>query len=238
MKYMRIAEEIFDLFPHYNRGVVLAWGVQNRETSPELARLLFEEAQRIRDAFAGQDLNGIENLASWRDAFRQIGLKPTKHRPSIDALVRRIMQGAELPLINTLADIGNLFSLRYLAPVGGHDIDVLIDGMDLRPAIGNETFSPFGTEEIENPDPGEIIFTDGNRVMTRRWVWRQARHSILQTTTQAMEYNIDGLPPANEDLVRQIGDEISAMVRETCGGETTFQLLNASNPELLLDQGA
>jgi DNA/RNA-binding domain of Phe-tRNA-synthetase-like protein len=233
--WMRISADVFDLFPEYCRGVVVATEVVNKDSPEDLVKILREEEDRVRTVLGKSDLNSVDRLESWRNAFKQSGVKPTKYRPSIDGLIRRVIQGKELPSINALVDIGNIFSLRYTVPVGGHAIDVLEEGMLLQMAEGDETFIPFGSEGSEYPDPGEIIFVDGKRVMTRRWVWRQAEHTLLLPSTRAVEFNIDALPPVDINEVKQIGGQLSEMILYYCGGKVSFKILNASQPAIPLD---
>jgi DNA/RNA-binding domain of Phe-tRNA-synthetase-like protein len=204
-------------------------------TSPaDLVETMRAEEDRVRRALGNSDLNSVDRLSSWRTAFKQSGIKPTKYRPSIDGLIRRVIQGREIPSINSLVDIGNIFSLRYTVPVGGHAIDVLEEGMSLRLAEGDESFVPFGSKVSENPDPGEIIFVDGKKVMTRRWVWRQAEHTLLLPSTRAVEFNIDALPPVNKEEVKHVGAQLSEMIQHYCGGKVSFDILNASRPTMPL----
>lgn len=233
----QISNAIFDLFPDYCRGVVVACGVNNQGEPDELSELLRLEEKHIEERFGDRDLNEVERLASWRDAFRQVGIKPTKHRPSIDGLVRRAVQAKQLPLINPLVDIGNIFSLRHILPVGGHAIDILSEGMELRLATGDERFTPFESGQPEQPEKGEIIFVDGQEVMTRRWVWRQGIHSLIQPSSTAVEINIDGLPPVKIEEVEQICQSVSALIKKYCGGETFYQILTVNNPSMRLLQG-
>ena len=113
-------------------------------------------------------------------------------------MARRALRGDELPAINALVDIGNIISLRHLIPAGGHAIDVLKGDIELRFATGDEEFVPFGTNDLEHPLPGEVIFVEGSIVLTRRWTWRQANHTLTLPETQAIEFNVDGLPPVTK----------------------------------------
>lgn len=229
--HIRIDPEIFSLFPEYRRGLVIADRLTNGPSPQSLIERLRDEEQRVRSELAGQDINLVPRLERWREAFRVIGIKPTKFRPSIDALARRVVSGNDLPSINILADIGNIVSLRYLIPVGMHAIDHLQQGMQLRKAEGTELFYPFGSGELEHPEPGEIIFTDGGLVMTRRWVWRQAMHTLLEPSTTAVEVNIDLMPPLPEGLEEEIFHSISALILEYCGGRIWTTMLAKEQPE-------
>ncbi|MCU0235721.1 MAG: phenylalanine--tRNA ligase beta subunit-related protein [Acidobacteria bacterium] len=231
-----IAAEVFTAFPEYRRGVVVAHGVRNGDSPSELVELLRAEEALARERLGVETLTAEPRLASWREAFRWLGYKPGDFRPSIEALLRRVLRGQELPAISTLVDIGTVISLRHLLPVGGHAIDVLAGDIALRPATGAEEFVAFGSDGIERPAPGEFIFTEGQKVLTRRWIWRQAKHTLTLPGTGAIEFNIDGLPPVADAQVRAAGHDLMDLVARFCGGRTRFEILDRQHPLLRLDR--
>ena len=208
-------------YPGYVRGVVIAQEVHNGDSPPELVALLREAEASLRQQTSLEQIAAHPNIAAWREAFRQMGVKPSEFRSSIEALGRRALREQELPSINALVDIGNILSLRHLAPAGGHAIDLLTQDIALRPATGQEVFVPFGEAPDaapEHPNPGEIVFVEGNTVLTRRWVWRQSNHTLTLPTTTAIELNIDGLPPVNQAKVEEICQEAMELIKRFCGG--------------------
>ena len=231
-----IADEVFARFPEYRRGVVLAYDVCNGASPAELVQLLRQEEARARARLNLETLTAEPRLASWREAFRLLGYKPGDFRPSIEALLRRVLRGQELPSINALVDIGNIVSLRHLLPVGGHAIDVLTQDIALRPALGAEKFVPFGSEAVEHPFPGEFIFTEGDTVLTRRWIWRQANHTLTLPETTAIEINIDGLPPVTAADVEVAARDVMDLVERFCLGRLRFEILSRQNPKLKLSE--
>lgn len=234
-----IAAEVFSAFPDYCRGVVLAHGVRNGASPSELVALLRAEEAAARQRLHIDALASEPRLASWREAFRRLGYKPGDFRPSIEALLRRVLRGQELPSINVLVDIGNIVSLRHVLPVGGHAIDVLAQDISLRPATGAEEFIAFGSEEMEHPATGEYVFTEGDKVLTRRWIWRQAKHTLTLPETSAIEFNIDGLPPATAGDIAAAGRDITDLVGRFCRGRTRFAVLDRRHPVLrLAESGA
>jgi DNA/RNA-binding domain of Phe-tRNA-synthetase-like protein len=230
-----IAEEVFAAFPGYRRGVVVAHGVSNGASPPELAAMLRAEEAAARQRLSLETLTAEPRLASWREAFRRLGYKPGDFRPSIEALLRRVLKGQGLPAINALADIGTIVSLRHLLPVGGHAIDVLAQDIALRPASGAEEFVPFGTEEAEHPAAGEFIFAEGGTVLTRRWIWRQANHTLLLPGTTAVEINLDALPPVPDEALRQAARDVMELVGRFCGGSCRSAVLSRESPAMGLD---
>ena len=90
----------------------------------------------MRERLTLENVAAHPRIASWREAYRAFGAQPSKFRSSIEAMVRRALRHQELPSINALVDIGNVISLRYLVPTGGHAIDDLTQDIALRPATG------------------------------------------------------------------------------------------------------
>jgi DNA/RNA-binding domain of Phe-tRNA-synthetase-like protein len=229
-----IAPEIFARFPDYRRGVVLAFDVHNGASPHELDEILRGEEAAARQRLNVDALTAEPRLASWREAFRRLGYKPGDFRPSIEALLRRVLRGQELPSINALVDIGNIVSLRHVLPVGGHAIDVLTADIALRPATGAEEFIAFGSAEIEHPAMGEFVFAEGDKVLTRRWIWRQAHHTLTLPETKAIEFNIDGLPPVTAADVQEAGKDVMDLVGRFCGGSARFAVIDRLIPTLSL----
>ena len=58
-----------------------------------------------------------------RYMYKQVGLDPTKTRPSSEALLRRLRKGDELPRINSLVDVVNWCSAESQLPFGLYDLD-------------------------------------------------------------------------------------------------------------------
>jgi len=236
MLFYTIANEVFNQFPGYARGVVIARDVQNQESPETLIALLREAEESVRGELDPEVLLEHPRIASWREAYRAFGAKPGKFRPSMEAMVRRILKDQEIPSINALVDIGNVVSLRHLVPAGGHAIDELTQDIALRPATGEEIFTPFDSLEAEHPLPGEIIFAEGETVLTRRWTWRQGNYTLTLPTTTAIEFNVDGLPPVPISEVEEICQEIMGLVQRFCGGRARYGVLTQGHPRIILTE--
>jgi DNA/RNA-binding domain of Phe-tRNA-synthetase-like protein len=233
LKYS-ILHEVFSKFPEYCRGVVIAHDIANGDSPEELITSLREAEKELSSQLTAENIATHPNMVSWREAYRSLGVKPTEYRPSMEALVRRVVKKDPLPAINRIVDLGNLLSIQNLVPIGGHAIDVLTQDIELRFATGKETFEPFGSDVIENPLPSEIIFVEGSTVLTRRWTWRQAKHTLVVPETKSVEINVDGLPPVSQEVVNQICEQVAALVQKYCGGKLSFDILSKENPSIEL----
>jgi DNA/RNA-binding domain of Phe-tRNA-synthetase-like protein len=225
------AKEIFEMYPGYVRGVVVTRGVANREQqNAEILALLREAEATVCQRADLEDISQHPRIASWRAAYAQFGARPSKFHSSIEAMVRRVRKGGELPYINDLVALGNSISLRYLLPVGGHDVGVAENDLWLKLAQGDELFTPFGTDIVENPEPGEVVYLEGKQVLCRRWTWRQAQHTILTPESRHVAINVDGLPPVTARETETICEELAGLVRKFCRGEVACRYLREDNP--------
>ena len=230
--YYNIADEVFAKYPGYVRGVVLAYDVVNCPSSDELIARLREAEASVRQKMSIDTVAEYPRIKSWREAYRAFGAKPSEFRSSIEAMARRALRNEPLPSINALVDIGNVASLRHLVPVGGHALDEVKEDLALCPAVGDEVFIPFDSDERESPLPGEIIFVEGKTVLTRRWTWRQAKHTLTLVSTRAIEFNVDGLPPVERAEVEQICVEVGEMIHRFCGGHWRYEVLSPDQPKI------
>jgi DNA/RNA-binding domain of Phe-tRNA-synthetase-like protein len=224
---------LFEKYPGYRRGVIVARRIINIESPiDEVARMLRSAEKTIRSRTDLDPLAQHLNIASWRAAYRAFGARPTDYPSSIEAIVKRVKRGDELPYINTLAALCNSVSLRYLVPIGGHAIDVLPAEGEIRLgfAQGDESFTPLGSAEIEQPLPGEVIFASGSTVLCRRWTWRQAEFTKLERTTSAVVINIDGLPPVNQSDVETISADLARLVAMYTDATAEEKILSQETP--------
>jgi DNA/RNA-binding domain of Phe-tRNA-synthetase-like protein len=229
-----VSADIFQRFPGYVRGVVVAHDVTNHASPDDLIRMLRDAEGSVRGRLSLEQVAEHPRIKSWRDAYRAFGAKPSEFRASIESLVRRVLRNEPLPSISALVDIGNLVSLRHLIPAGGHAIDVLTGDIALRFATGRETFVPFGSDQTEHALPGEVVFVEGDTVLTRRWTWRQANHTLTRLDTRAIVFNVDGLPPVLPPEIEEACAEIIELVGRFCGGRMRRGLLSAKSASIPL----
>jgi len=226
-----VSPELFNRYPGYVRGVIVVTHAINLEGPiDEVARMLTKTQETLR---ARTDLDSHPNIAAWRAArlaSSAFGARPSKYPSSIEAMVKRVLKGGELPYINTLAALGNMASLKHLAPVGGHDVGVCTEPLWLGFADGSETFTAFGTTEAEHPEPGEVVYLSGKTVLCRRWTWRQAKVTKLTRTTTHAAINVDGLPPVTRADVEMICEELAIQVRLFCAAQVECKMLAKDSP--------
>src|SRR5438067_1067078 len=225
-----IHPEIFELFPGYCWGKVLCWGLDNRRGLEAGTMLLREIEERIRHDDTLADVVAHPKIAAWRQAFSRFGARPSKFQASVEALVRRARRGDALPPINGLVAVYNALSLRFLVPVGGDDLDLVSGGLHLRLAKGDELFIPLGAEAEDPPEAGEVIYADDAKVLCRRWSWRGGERSKISPATTNAVLNVHGLAPTSLDEVTRATETLAHLVKQVCGGSSTWYVLSAETP--------
>ena len=84
-----VSPDIFQKFPQYVRGVVIARNIDNSGEQPELVSLLREvETAATKDEYL-QEIKTHPRIAPWRQAYADFGTNPNKFYSSIESLGRR-----------------------------------------------------------------------------------------------------------------------------------------------------
>jgi len=229
---VRVEERIFQEFPLFRRGIVVAWEIQNQGVSEELETLLKEAVES-----AGRqpvDVKADPRIVVWSEAHRTFGSNPNKFPPAHFSLIKRVQKpGTHLPFINKVVTIMNYHSIADVIPVGGDDLDQAGPCLELRYASGQETFVPLDSPQaLEHPTPGEVVYVaaDSGRVMCRRWNWRNGYETRITEGTRAMVMNIDGLGEESESRAAKTRDRVAAMLETYCGARTVTAMLSPSHP--------
>ncbi len=228
----RIDAEVLQRFPHAVVGVVVVWNGQNAAERPEPAQLLHERASELRRSMDMAALEAHPSIQVWRRVFS--AMTASRYHSSVEALARRVIRGEDVPHRNPAVDLGNLISLKYLLPVGCHDLDCLRGDLAIRISRQGDRFMPINSSRSEEVPPGEVVYADDVEVRTRRWVWRQGEGGKVTTESRNIFFPIDGFRGINDDVVRQATGELASLAARFLGGTVQTFFLGADNPEVEL----
>ena len=96
----------------------------------------------------------------------------------------------------------NAVSLRHFVPVGGFDLDQIAGPLELRLTRGGDQFLALDAADMVTVSPGEVAYADGTAILTRHFVWRQARAGLIVPATR------------NVLLLSEVLGEVGAAVAE------------------------
>lgn len=100
-------------------GWELFWAqVTVSDSAPEgLAELRHQVVEGVRQRISETAMiSSLPAVSAMRKLFRASGCDPTRYRPASEALLRRLVKGAELPEIHPLVDVNNCLSAELAAP--------------------------------------------------------------------------------------------------------------------------
>jgi len=233
MRKVIIDSEIFTQFPDFKRGIIVVKDIENTLGNKRIKKPLNKEIEKKTK----EDLIKHTFIKAWDEAHLKFGSDPYKFPPSIKALLKRIKKGGGFPFINSVVALLNYISIKYLIPCGGDDAGKIEGNLHLGFAKGDELFVALGSEEKENPQPGEVIYFDEKtlKVMCRRWNWRNGDFSKITENTQKMVINIDGIGAIPQSIIGEARDELAKLLIEQCKAELSTNLIDRNNREIEID---
>ena len=231
MVNLTVSKALFEQFENLKIGLVIIKGFDNN-LNPEILDKIKQVQEEIKKTLEKSKLAELEVINTWRRAYSSFGAKPKKYKSSIEALLRRVLDGEDLPSINNLVNIYNYISLKYKLPLGADDIDLLktlpSGEVQLTYAKGDETFKAIGSDEIKSPGQGEIVYKAGDNVLCRRWNWRESDLTkITEKTSNAVLYCESLL--SDSSVLNEALSELQSLV----GGE--IRIIDANNNSIDLE---
>ena len=230
--YFRHVPEIWQRFPQLVPGLLVVKGMHPGAESGNYIQEWYQRAgKRLEDQSEGQ----MPEVAAWRRVYSQMGLKPTKYRSASEALLRRFRREQDLPRLHPLVDLCNAVSLAYALPVAVFDLARIDEFIEVRPASGAEQYLSF-QEEIEHPEPGEIVFADAaGHAHARRWTFRQSRRSVVDSGTAEVIIVSEGVhDSAGEDVPALLG-ELGEAIGKLWQNPEKPAVLTAADPRFDFD---
>ena len=121
-------------------GVLVLEGVQVAD-NPAVAEATAQLGARLSERYAGLLPSEIPGLSEARDLYKSFGMDPSRHRPSSEALLRRLLKGKDLYRLSNVVDTCNLASLEFLLPVGMYDLAKVSGDVVLRTGVNGEQYA-------------------------------------------------------------------------------------------------
>ena len=235
MKVFQYHPDILARYPAVVGGVILAQGMTNGPTPTSLQAMYQAEQQATLQRIGNTPLSQITSLAAWRSAMRGFGVDPTQYRSAAEALLRRLTKKGDIPSINLLVDLGNLVSIRYALPVAVFDTRALQGTITVHFADGSERYTTLGENEVEHPEPGEVVFSDETKlVIARRWCWRQSEDSAANAETRNAIITVEAHHAEGHQDVEAALNDLLEFLRKYAGGNYIPGILDAQHRALRL----
>ncbi|TYS60790.1 hypothetical protein FZC74_00470 [Sutcliffiella horikoshii] len=181
---------------------------------------LFQESLHLD--LEDKDMKDILGVAEWRSVFKETGTDPSRYRPAIEALYRRVKKGQFLEPFNSAVDLNNFFSMKYEIPFGIYDADK-ISG-DVTIAVGDETASYEGLNGREIKLSQMLHTRDGEGPFGSPFV--DSRRTAISEESISALHVVYFKPSMRKEECEEMLAAISEMFLQVHGGTSEYWVLD------------
>jgi DNA/RNA-binding domain of Phe-tRNA-synthetase-like protein len=213
-----IQPDVFPRFPGLSIAVAVASGLDNAASYPGVSatwRAAWAEAQAAAARYGNAQSH--PRVRPWRERFTAMGVSGKQFPSSIEAMLRRALKGGEPFTINPLVDFYNTVSLRHTVPAGAFDLGDVAGSLELRLTRPGDTFTALDAAEADTVPSGEVAYAAGNVILTRHFVWRQARAALVTPATRAVFLVSEILGEVGRPVAEAVLNEFQSGLREHFG---------------------
>jgi DNA/RNA-binding domain of Phe-tRNA-synthetase-like protein len=121
------------------------------KSNVQVDTLVNAATNQVKQRFQDPELMTQDKIIQgMRQHFYDIGLDPTKERPSGEALIRRIIKGKGIYRINTVVDINNVISMTSGFPCGVYDSGNIKGGITFLVGTAGQNYEGLGGREVNS----------------------------------------------------------------------------------------
>ncbi len=172
---LKISPEIREKYPQVKIGWLCA-DIRPVPMDPKVEQLKASLAAEVLSrGLTFGSLSSHPEVIRWRQIFASMGVKPSKYRCSLEALLRRVMKEGALWTVNSVVDLYNCVSVWTLFPMGAFDLDRVSGDIELRFGRDGETFSPLGKGDEEKVSCEHVVYADSEKICCWLWNHRDSR---------------------------------------------------------------
>ncbi len=218
-----IESTLKDRFPGLNVVLGHVSNVNVRKSSNELQKVKEDICKQVKKKYTIEFLKDVPIFRAYRDFFWKVGVDPTKIRPAAEALIRRIVAGKSIPVINNVVDSYNLVSIQSEVALAVFDLEALQGDLLMRTADTGETFLGIGMDNPMELHGGEIVISD-KETLIAIYPYRDAEKSKVSDTTSQVFILVCGVPGLDEKVLEEAGETAIAYITRFCGGNGELDL--------------
>ncbi|KQU19437.1 hypothetical protein ASG65_23850 [Bacillus sp. Leaf13] len=218
---INISANLSSKIPDFKVGIITYENIEVGP-SPQMVKgrlQLFQEA--LFFDLDEKELTDFPGIKEWRKIFKTTGTNPSRYRPSVEALYRRVKKQNYLTSIHSAIDLNNFFSLLYEVPIGIYDADKLTGDISIK--IGESTDEYNGLNGRLNSMENMITSADRDGAFGSPYVDSE-RTKVTEETKKAIQIiYLQPKTPIKE--AHQLTESLMKMFLEVHGGEGTYSIL-------------
>ena len=231
--FIKINPALFEKQNDLLIGVVVARGIDNTLENKEIKELLNSVVAQQKQNVLGQSVKELKEFEPYHNAMRNFGISLSRFQMSVEALLKRLSKGEGLPSISPIVDLANAVSLQYHVPIGVHDIDSLAADLEIRYANDDDIFE--GGDDSSGFDKEEVVYSSGNSIRTRRWIWRQMPVGRTTKDSKNLVFPVDGFS-SNKETVLAARDALLSHIKHFFNCSTSAGFIDKDSPSFTISE--
>jgi DNA/RNA-binding domain of Phe-tRNA-synthetase-like protein len=188
---------------------------RDNEHVQRLRKALYEE---VKAKYSIETLKDNPTTRAYRDFYWKLGIDPTKTRPAGEALLRRVLNGNELPCISTIVDAYNLASMKTIIPISGFDRDQLVPPFQIRFARNGQVFTGIGMTRPISLIERMLVLADQKQVLCI-YPYRDSEYTKINMQTRNVVIVGYGAPGIKEEQLREAVEATLSHIEQVSNGE-------------------
>ena len=211
--------------PGFAVGLALIKDIQVTKTNSSIQGLKTQIITEAKSKFVLGQLKDDPIIRAYRDFYwRIIKIDPTKIRPAGEALLRRILQDHQLPIISNVVDAYNLGSICTRISFGAYDAAKLVGPLTFRKARSNEKFQGIGMNEAILLKPGVLLLCDQDQTLCV-YPYRDANSTKITGETQNLLLVAAGVPNIPSFIIEESLQKVAEQVLQVAGGSIEYLVI-------------
>ena len=186
--------------------------------------------EEVRAKYNVETLKDNPTVRAYRDMYWRLSIDPTKTRPSGEALLRRVLNGNDMPNISTAVDEYNLASMKTIVPISGFDLNRLTPPFQIRFAKDNETFTGIGMAKPLTLTSNTLVLADERQIICI-YPYRDADNTKITTTSHSVMIVGYGAPEISLSQLREAVEMALCFIKQVSGGQIEMIETFPSLPE-------
>ncbi|MBB4826504.1 DNA/RNA-binding domain of Phe-tRNA-synthetase-like protein [Sporosarcina luteola] len=229
---LEMDEKLFDTIPDLKIGLIY----YNKITVSESPQMLKGRLQLFQEQLffdlEDKSLTDFPGIQEWRTVWKAFGADPSRYRPSVEALYRRIKKQNYIVPFHSAVDLNNFFSLQYQIPAGIYDRKKLVGDATLM--LGSDESGYEGLNGRFNTLEHILMLRDEYSPFGSPFV-DSLRTAVTEETTSALQV-LFLRPSLNVEEAAKLTEAAANMFTSISGGESTAHVLHAAQRSLYIPE--
>ena len=207
-------------YPGTKFGYAVLEGVKVSPASEEVTEAAKLIEKKVKGKYSDKaSVKQSENIASFRQLYKDFGTNPNSKLNSAEAIMRRIAGGKGLYQVNNVVDTYNISSAEFELPMAAYDLESIQGKLTLRLAKDADEMVKIGDTEATPARVGEVVYADDGGVTCLSFNYRDSDRTKITNKTERVIVFVDGTADISEAKLIEALAKTVARLEIATGGQ-------------------